>query len=923
MKKFLSLAMAAFVATAPMAQAVEVETDEELNLVCDGTGLYLSSAPIDGNNQVYQAEAEADGCNQVFIFVDAPAGAEVTGYNIKTGDGQYVIRDSWNIFYAASPDLKAKNSIFTVEEKDGLYRIKNAGSNKYIGADKFEHNAKVYSDKDGNLTLWFTFETLSTEVKYDKLEAKIAEAEALLKSVTIGNEPGQYPQAAADALTAAIATAREGLKAQTRAEVSEAVKALASAIDRFKHSKVPAEFADGIYKFGYVAVDGGWLANGYHANSWEASKVEMCALLLAETDCVNGYRNKYTVYHAEEGAEAAGYNIADTEGYLLYNEGGNLYWGDVDAKSKDAIFIFEEDGDNFKIKSVATDKYVGPNNDNTPWIWIHLGTNHSGVRNEHLFTATQVEAWNNNALKQLIGDAQALLDNTAEGTEPDQYPAAARTALTNAITAATAALTGTPAAVRAAQLNLTKAIQTYKDNKIPAIFAEGMYMFESVGLPGTYISNGWHANSWEASNVQSCGLLLERGEEGYNQLFMVSNTSETAAAQGYTIRDKDGYYLFNDNGALLYSETEETDPTDINSIFIFEESGDAYKIKSAATGKYVGPNDDTKGWSWIHLGTKHSGAQNGNLYRPLLQGGSVSEMLQKTIDEAEQLLASTTEGNEPGQYSAEARASLTKAIAAAKEALGGADEDVMLANSALANAIEIYKASVEPPFFKEGVYKFHHTATGAVLCSGWHANSWESQKVLSTALIINEDEAGEYNTRFTVLHSAPDADYPGYTIMDAEGHVLYNDGGALLYNEENNYSSRSEHALFVFETEGDKVLIRSVATGKYVGPDDSKKGWSWQHVGTRHDGTEDGNVFTAEFLEEAGVANVAVSEISIAAAAGAVAVEGAAHVAVYTAAGVQVGAAAGDSVRIALPAGMYIVRAANGADVRTAKVIVR
>lgn len=61
----------------------------------------------------------------------------------------------------------------------------------------------------------------------------------------------------------------------------------------------------------------------------------------------------------------------------------------------------------------------------------------------------------------------------------------------------------------------------------------------------------------------------------------------------------------------------------------------------------MGPNDDTKGWSWIHLGTTHTGKEQGNLFSAELIAESAAARLNDIIAEAESLLASTEEADRP------------------------------------------------------------------------------------------------------------------------------------------------------------------------------------------------------------------------------------------------------------------------------------
>lgn len=880
-------------------------------LQLEGTNLYLSADLANLGNSITQEEEGSAGFSQVFTFVEAPVGAEAEGFNIQVADNVYVTRDSWNIFYRDDCDLSSKNSIFAVEEEGNVITLKNFGTEKYVGFDDKSSGAKVYSDKTGNKVCRLIPIPISSDYYLNQLNSTISDAENLLSSTIEGNEGGQYPASARATLQEAIDAAKQTPTDDNNA-LKEAVQKLKMAIDAYKQSKVPAPFVEGFYRFKSVAI-GAYLANGWHANSWESGNVQSCALLLNE-DEASAYNLEFRISRTPENAEAQGYNISDNEGHLLFNSDGALLYSEentIDPLSKEAVFIFEEDGDNFRILCVSTGKYVGPNDDTKGWSWIHLGTTHTGKEQGNLFSAELIAESAAARLNDIIAEAESLLASTEEGIAPGQYSTEARNALSSAISTAKNAIGGTDSEMAEACASLTLAISIYRDQVIPEKFDDGFYRFESVALPGTYLSNGWHANSWESWNVQSCALLLNLGEDGYNFDFRVSRTSNDAEAQGYNIRDNNGNYLYDDNGALLFSEDGSTDPLSIHSVFVFELDRDNVKIKSLATGKYVGPNDDTKGWAWIHVGTKHTGKESGNVFRFERMGTSMSDRLSEKISDAETLLASTEEGNAPGQYPLDARTALQDAINDAKETLDNGQDDAMSeAIALLEQAIAIYKDCVIPPYIRPGVYKITHVATGALLTNGWHANSWESWNIEQTALIINESEASGYNMEFSVAPVPEGSAFPGYNITDMEGNCLYNDGGKLLWQEGHN--AADEDAIFVFAPDGDNYRIRCVNTGKNIGPVDDTKGWSWIHVGTKHSGNEDGDLFSVAFIRElsSSINDIRIEDntMSIKCVNGTLSVRDADYAEIYTISGTLVARVGGNSDTI-LPKGIYLVRA--------------
>lgn len=609
-----------------------------------------------------------------------------------------------------------------------------------------------------------------------------------------------------------------------------------------------------------------------------------------------------------------GYNITVGGKFMVVRDSWYMRYkniADVNATDKNALFDIEETADGIQLKNHGSGKYVGCDSRNTG---SKLYSDKTGDKVCVFALETLDDQFYKDRLTGVIAEAKNLLATTEEGTGSGQYTAEVRAALSDAITAAESALESDVETVKAATQTLTAAMEQYLASRNPIEFVNGFYRFAYKGISGTYMSNGWQANSWEPDNVMSTGIILEEGEQGYNQQFMVTRTEAGAAANGYNLRDKDGYYMFNKDGNFVYEESNMVDPNSADAIFLFEEDGQYIRIVNAATGKYVGPVDNTIGWTWIHLGTNYSGPVDGCRFTVEFLSADVAGMLSEVIAEAQNLLDTTEEGNEPGQYTAVVREALANAIAAARTALEGADEDQMMtAVNDLKLAMETYKEHVVAAFFQEGVYKFYHVANpGAVLASGWHANSWESSNVEHTALILNESEAGEYNTEFTVRKAPETAEYSGYNIIDNENIPLVSGAGKLLVDEEATLDETI--ALFVFDVDGENVRIRSLMTKKYVGPVDNTKGWSWIHAGTTHTGTDNGDLFRYELLQESGLSNVLTeNEFSVSVYGNNVGIAGVESAVVYSVTGARVAEISANAT-VAVQPGVYVVVSADGQD---------
>lgn len=122
----------------------------EFTLVHNASGKLLSTGWHEDKQQVLVLDPLENGYNQHFTIVKAPSGAEATGYNIKTKDGNYIYRNSWNLFYTDDKsNLGKKDYIFNFEVDGNYIIIKNEGSGKYFGSDDVTAWSHLYSDKPG------------------------------------------------------------------------------------------------------------------------------------------------------------------------------------------------------------------------------------------------------------------------------------------------------------------------------------------------------------------------------------------------------------------------------------------------------------------------------------------------------------------------------------------------------------------------------------------------------------------------------------------------------------------------------------------------------------------------------------------------------------------------------------------------------
>lgn len=260
----------------------------------------------------------------------------------------------------------------------------------------------------------------------------IAGANALLGSVQAGTEAGQYPQAAKDALAAAIATAQtlSGDESGTQQKVDDAVTALKGAMETLKFAVIPgqsaselyysmlhstkAEFsgADGYLKKPASAVD---IGGGQHSVTLTVYQSSLIPDFKVEYDSVLG-----SVYNVSE---------------------------DKEADTRTVRFLVKDPAQpvNAKLK-------------------VSVPTGNGAYHSEYDIRLN-LNGVNNVALSGLVSSATSLNRGAQAGTAAGQYPQAAKDTFAAAIAAASAVAAngaGTQAQTDAALTALQAAVEAFK-----------------------------------------------------------------------------------------------------------------------------------------------------------------------------------------------------------------------------------------------------------------------------------------------------------------------------------------------------------------------------------------------------------------------------------------------------------------------------
>ncbi|MCM1067329.1 MAG: glycoside hydrolase family 16 protein [Muribaculaceae bacterium] len=192
------------------------------------------------------------------------------------------------------------------------------------------------------------------------------------------------------------------------------------------------------------------------------------------------------------------------------------------------------------------------------------------------------------------------------------------------------------------------------------------------------------------------------------------------------------------------------------------------------------------------------------------------------LAKAQEALDSTTEGNEPGEYTTAAREALTDAMEAAKAQIDVADEaGAKAAADALRAAIETYKTSYNPAV--AGEYFFEHVASNLRLSTGWKDNE-HCVLILTDNRLEGADSKG-YQQAFTLVEAPEGAAVKGFNLKVGDNDYVYRNSWNLRVSSSPNLTAKDY--IFNIEFDGKYARIKNEGSGKYFGTDDN---WGWANV---------------------------------------------------------------------------------------------
>lgn len=563
------------------------------NIVLDLTKKYAfkqqASGYVLGLNASNVATLQSFALSSTQVYTFEAVDGEAKAFNFKNNGDAYIGKSTGNDYDITGHEAIGENTKFAIElcdvDADGVswYYIYNVKRGGYVASDNVNENAGIYCDKSKNVRgIWAFTEVDESNLITTALESAIENAKATLAGKPIGTDPGNYPQAAVDALNAAIATAEAALAAkESQTAVNEATDALIAATNKFLNSKVV--FAADPTKQYYLMQEASSLILTISSN-------------IAKIDNPQGLdAQKFRLIAAEEGSTSI-YNLQLANGtdYLIRQGGWDTSVG-TDPTVDVAKWRFQikdlEKGYYLLQKFESTSGNYFGTDSNTPGSIVY--TNKGDNANGHWKIIEVVEGQAFTAvLEKNIETATNLLAGAEVGTEPGQYPQAAIDALTTALQAAKTADTSTQESVNAASDALQEAINAFNAAKIlPWFRAEAgvKYRFSTNKYETKYMTNvDGSAKTTAAYTVGEAGQHWTVEEvDATNHVYVVKNgdlylnydgtvTAPASAAEAPKWRT---VYTNTRNNIDYFALAEDENPTKVVAF----SSGNTWAIQDLST----------------------------------------------------------------------------------------------------------------------------------------------------------------------------------------------------------------------------------------------------------------------------------------------------------------------------------------------------
>lgn len=633
--------------TAVKAQPITTPEAGTEYFITHSSGLFLSS---DGGTLKIMSPGAVTAQRFLFEAVDGVEGA----YNIKLVEtGEYLWSDGYTLKWTADPaslsDPTLAQYTLSVAENDSRYIAiacvgKDAGWN-CLGADGNNDGDGVYADKSGKDGKYnWNLQVATDDVVTSALENAIANAEETLASVEIGNEPGQYPQSAADVLTAAINAAKSVLANPTdQSTVNDAVTTLNEAVNVFNNS-MNSITVDPEKEYWIVQVSSG-LVMDVGGTEFVINTPTGVATQHYKFVPIEGEPNVYNI------------QISDGSGYFAWTGGWNSVVSS-DPAADDAKWVIElQNAETLEVSfnrharnghigtdstepgsSVYTNKGTGGNGN-----WVVIEVVEGGMLTY--------------ALETSIANAQELVAGAEVGEETWQYPQSAVDALNAAIAAAQQALTSatTQEEINTAWTTLTTAIAAFEDGWNKPVFApaaDELYRFSVAKYSTNYMTVSGESIATAEYTAGDANQHWSFEAAGNGAYYVMNNGK--ALAYDFTLVDKASAPTWK----MVYTTTSGVD------MFSLVEADDETKVLTFSSGKTPAIQD------FVPTNNAHQG----RFTKVDMPNDPDRTALENAIGSARTTLRNIDRGNEIGQWS-DAKCDAFEAVIEEAEALTGATQE--------------------------------------------------------------------------------------------------------------------------------------------------------------------------------------------------------------------------------------------------------
>lgn len=640
---FLLFSLVLLWCTAVKAQPLTVPEAGTEYFITHSSGLFLSS---DGGTLKIMSPGAVTAQRFVFEAVDGVDGA----YNIKLVEtGQYLWSDGYTLRWLDDPTgNELAQYTLSVATNDANYIAiacvgKDAGWN-CLGADSNADGSGVYGDKSGRDGKYnWNLQVATNDIVTTALESAITNAEATLAEAAIGDAPGEYPQSAADVLTAAINAAKSVLDNPTdQATVNDAVTTLNAAVSVFNNS-MNSITVDPEKEYWIVQVSSG-LVMDVSGTEFVINTPTGVATQHYKFVPIEGEPNVYNI------------QISDGSGYFAWTDGWNSIVSN-DPAADDAKWVIElQNAETLEVSfnrharnghlgtdstepgsSIYTNKGIGGNGN-----WVVIEVTEGGMLTY--------------ALETSIANAQKLVAGAEVGEEAWQYPQSAVEALNAAIAAAQQALTSatTQEEINTAWETLTTAIAAFED--------------------------GWNKPAFAPAAGEKYRFSVAKYSTSY-----MTVSGETIATAAYTAGDANQHWEFEAAGDGAYYVMNNGKALTYDFALVDKASAPAWKMIYTTTSgvdmfSLIEAEDETKVLTFSS-GTKPviqdfvptNNAHWGRFTKVDMPNDPDRTALENAICSARTTLRNIDRGNEIGQWS-DAKCDAFEAVIKEAEALTGADQ---------------------------------------------------------------------------------------------------------------------------------------------------------------------------------------------------------------------------------------------------------